>query len=350
MSDEKNKEKKPEEQAPKPFLFIKIEEIESAVKSKKTRKEITKLLYELLNHFVKEKVKLEQPTEEQLTIDVSQKIALGTYLFRLSELIREENLLLDLWNVWGQTRKYLENPEFNVADFLACTQLISRDDRDIEILDLHTMENDWNFSRILELAKADKPLNPSKLEYFGALLEKVKRVNWYLGHEGRNLSALAQALKVNQQLEKETLEPFREETDKRMKRFEGRIQGVEARFIQIIGIFAAIIAFIVTMVPTAVRLGGASIPVALAGLAIVTAGIIILLAMIFGRGDRREKLKKGFRVAIGAFAVWFAITIALLFIKPESLRPPPDPNRVDTTLQIDTIYRIDSVYVVDTTK
>jgi hypothetical protein len=101
-----------------------------------------------------------------------------------------------------------------------------------------------------------------------------------------------------------------------------------------------------------VRLGGASIPIALAGLAIVTAGIIVLLALIFGNpeGKRRRRLNAGFWGAIGAFSLWLILTVVLVFTKPESLRPPPDPNRVDTTLQIDTIYRIDSVYVVDTTR
>jgi len=347
MSDKKKQAK----QNPESWLYKKIEEIESTIGKKKTFAGKVQLFFELLKPFGIIKVEAQQLPIEQLTIAENDRVRLGENLFRLSELIREKNLKEVLWSAWGQIRKGLEDPEFNWADFLASSLLIPLDDSDIEILYLHTMNDDWNFNKILDLSKADKPLDPRKLEYFGALLRKLVRVDWFLGNEGSNLCALAQALKVKDELKKETAdetkrilaetrELFNKDTDDKLEKFDGRIQGIEARFIQIIGIFAAIIAFVVTMVPAAIRLGGASIPVALAGLAIVVGGIIFILAMIFGKDDKpRRGLTLGLIVAGALFVGWFVATILLASVKPELLRPPPDAGRVDTVYQ----YRVDTV-------
>ncbi|TKJ44018.1 hypothetical protein CEE36_02550 [candidate division TA06 bacterium B3_TA06] len=256
--------------------------------------------------------------------------------------------LLILFNAWYLSKEKADEPE--AADLLLLKILNGIGSEQIRA----TYEADDRYKQCFMwldgLGWGEKDVG--KLYLIGSVLEKLGALNWDLTSKGLNYKAQAQNKLAQAQLEKEVIKPLEsrfekvkketEELDKKVEIAKDNEQRMTRNFVQIIGIFAAIIAFIVTIVPTAVRMGGASIPVALAGLAIVTTGIIILLSMIFGRDDRRENLKRGFWVAIGAFAVWFAITIALLFITPESLRPPPDASRVDTIYQsrVDTVQTI----------
>ncbi len=385
MSDEKNKAKKPEEQeVPKLWVWEQYDKIEEAIESEEPASHVRTLLDKLFEGLTEENFVLTGPHGEELKEQFKKQGKDFSELFLkknsqfafLLAFKANFNIIRELWYSWVKIRshKHEEDKDLYALDYIALYCMIGLNNTITNQLYELVLSDDFNFWELRELAKTKYKDNPWVLRYIGHILSSLTGDDSHrklLKIEGIEFLTEAQILQLKQEViepfkksadeREEKLEALKETTeeefnilDKRVKKSEEELKTTEQRsirnFVQIIGIFAAIIAFIVTIVPTAVRLGGASIPIALAGLAIVTAGIIVLLAMIFGKEEEREKLKKGFWGAIGAFGAWLILTLILAFAQPNVLRPPPDPNRVDTTLQIDTIYRIDSVYVVDTTR
>ncbi|MBN2380966.1 hypothetical protein JXM67_14305 [candidate division WOR-3 bacterium] len=394
---ESKEEKKPEgQEPPKPWLFKQLKKIYTAIVEKKKANEISPLFGELFDNYTLERYtysdKESKDFESYLIQNGIKEVKVFSlphrysrvpsirdifqaYVRDFSNILAHDNgkdhlLISNFWYSWWASRsskpeqsKCIDYLAFGVLSFLS-PQVV------------HQLLHDTFISNIplFHLSTLGKELyfyEPVHLKLIGRILEKFEGKEGSLADLadiGRNFRARAEALYVKDELKKETQEELNKqiedarssfmqnakgEIDKKEKGFDDKVKNVEARFIQIIGIFAAIIAFIVTIVPTAVRLGGASVPIALAGLAIVTVGIILVLAMVFGREEKkdiRQALRKGFYWTLGAFGLWLVVTVGLVFLKLDALRPPPDPNRVDTVLQYDTLLRIDSVFVVDTTK
>jgi len=384
MSDENTEEKKPEEQAPPlPWLLNQLDVINSmAVRGDKLN-EITPLLWEIINRITwelyeskdNESVFFNSYNKEHQIMSVKgRSFSLGSNAPIASAVILDhlifdiavrfntsnQDLLVEFWQMWLIKRCDAEGsndvPKRELLDDFAL-----RFFKDLRVETVRTLyqrvdgtsQSFREIPLILERYKLEEKYPP--IYIITGLLEKLGEVDVELGNLGREIRIRAQNLQMEDLQKnlidykrfvfstKQELTNLKNETESKTKLLSEGIEEAKdnenrmtRNFVQIIGIFAAIIAFIVTIVPTAVRMGGASIPIALAGLAIVTAGIVILLAMIFGKDERRKSLSKGLTGIIIAFTLWLTLTVVLAFVEPNVLRPPPDPVRVDT-LYIDTV-------------
>lgn len=352
MSDEKNKEKKQEEQASRrPWLFRQLDAIKETIEST----DDVATLKRLFDNVFKEM------TNDNLWLMDEEGVRYRKYLQQRGGRIEDEgpgfgklHVLYKLtepivlfWTSWFQARQAKKGKDLNALDYFMFFFFGEIDIDSLRFLHNEIYYTDFSFSKLIDSVKKEHYYNSNTLEAVGGILEKLWGVNHFHALEGRNFCARAQALRVKDELKleetKQELAQLKKDTEEQTEKLQKGIeesreneQRMTRNFVQIIGIFAAIIAFIVTMVPTAARLGGASIPIALAGLAIVTAGIVILLAMIFGKDERRKSLSKGLTGIIIAFTLWLTLTVVLAFVEPNVLRPPPDPVRVDT-LYIDTV-------------
>lgn len=397
MSDEENEEKK-EQAPPKPWLWAKLDEINLSISSKQSKpKEIATAFAELFENITPERYYLEDEVSKNYEDYLKKanrrgfKIADVLTFFREPPNIKEllnasishlahtlnhtekaDQYVLHLWNSWWTSRS---NPNIllaqqEVIDCFALMVLSQIVPNEIKQLYRDTLMSDYSIHELLQIAQRDYLYKSMNLELIGTILEKLEEYNWFLTNAGKNFRARAQALTVKEELEKETLGPFRKFTDETKQELAQLKKDTEERtkelhkgiddakenenrmtrnFVQIIGIFAAIIAFIVTIVPTAVRLGGASIPIALAGLAIVTAGIILLLAMIFGSKENnkpRQGLTWGLVATIALFVGWFIYTMVLAHQKPTPLISPPEASKVERIYQYQP--RVDTVKTIIT--
>ncbi len=387
MSDENTEEKKLEGQVPPlPWFLNQLDKIVVAIDDKNTPADTvdslfnelfsktTYAMYECVDetsrkydtHLEKTQTKSLQLAHGHMSHpkQLSCRIMRDYFVMHLQSRLNNKprRCLLGLWKAWLSWRK--ENSPGGAirageAPDLFALHLLKklRADKVRELYDW-VKNTDYHFGALHPIAQEYELIhNFTELFIIADLFLKLGEYDFDLTQRGRELSVKAQSFWVEDKLNRDVVIPFKKSIEERKKELaqlkkdteektkelrEGiekakeNEQRMTRNFVQIIGIFAAIIAFIVTMVPTAARLGGASIPIALAGLAIVTAGIIILLAMIFGKEEEREKLKKGFWGAIGAFGAWLILTLILAFAQPNVLRPPPDPVRVDT-LYIDTV-------------
>ncbi|MCK4334605.1 MnhB domain-containing protein [candidate division WOR-3 bacterium] len=367
-----NKEEKKTQAPPKPWLLKKVDAINEAIDENRNVKEIGDLFEELLEGLTSERYNFNDPEGKKYSeyLEIKRKPIGYIFFCKCLKIViginkensYSQNLSKELWTRWGnyRLRKTINNLK-EVDDFVSFLFQFLRPTV-IQNLYEAVEKLEWNFDKLHRVLGEIYRNNPNILENVATILEKVDVKSWLLANCGKSLRAQAEILRIKPDLKKEVKEELEEDTLKPFERkveaaqediaesvenaqktitnlkesTERKLRDSEARFIQVIGIFAAIIAFIVTIVPTAVRLGGASIPIALAGLAIVTAGIVILLAMIFGKDERRKSLSKGLTGIIIAFTLWLTLTVVLAFVEPNVLRPPPDPVRVDT-LYIHTV-------------
>ncbi len=346
MNDENTEEKKPEEEAPTNSLIKKIEEIESAARENKTKAELRVLFDGLFAEL----------TDENWFPVTKRALK---YFVGLQSILEEKDLLKEFWLSWGDVLKEPEKLYMKSMYFLPEMIFFLCNETNIRNLYTQVFAENWNFRKLRDLAIEQHYSNPVILNSIGTILEKLGIEVPALLRKGRDFRTRAQVLFAKDELKQEFLETVDKKLKQSKMELDNKVKGIEVElkkivpqtegkiderikeqernsirnFVQIIGIFAAIIAFIVTMVPASIRLGGASIPVALAGLAIVTAGIIVLLAMIFGRDERRKSLSKGLTGIIIAFILWLTLTVVLAFVEPNVLAPP---ERVDT-LYIDTV-------------
>ncbi|MBD3285071.1 hypothetical protein GF359_01735 [candidate division WOR-3 bacterium] len=326
----------------------KLERIWQSAKEGASEPELIAMFKDWLKYLISVK---KFPKEEEVSIT----------LFSMALFSLETNTaVIAFWRSWGEYRKLIAEIKRRSIDRICINMFRFMTEEKVVALNETLSSTEWNLRRMQMEVESTYYSIRSILKPAAEILERLADTDPVLGSYGRSFRARTEALKVQEESgfkefvkqTKKDVETLKKDTEVLTKEL---TQGVkEAKenelrmtrnFVQVIGIFAAIIAFVVTMVPASIRLGGASIPIALAGLAIVTVGIILVLATIFGKREEeksRRRLTWGLIAAGVLFVGWFVATIFLASAKPDLLKPPSEPSRVDTIYQssVDTVQTI----------